>query len=126
MENTSNPPRSNSANPASPFAKCNDARFCEPASVQSKLPFPKPNAARCCFNSFFPFAPQQKRTDNPHTLQALPQNSRLQRLNIDRDVRQFRHGSVVAQPLLAVLLRSQFQKEFKLVDGPPNSISQHQ
>src|SRR5260221_2703262 len=61
MKTPPTPPRSNSANPASPFAKCNDARFCEPASVQSKLPFPKSNAARCCFNSFFPFAPQCSR-----------------------------------------------------------------
>src|SRR5215831_9803639 len=43
--------------------------------------------------------PQQKRTHDPHVLEPLPDNPLLDRLNVNRDVWQLRHGSLTLPQL---------------------------
>ena len=161
---TSNPPGSNSRNPSSPAARCNDARFCEPASVHTNVPLENSNAAKFCrppsfnysrarlsaslssvafrqprllsrasaaapqssnaapaksrlplqYKSASPTAATPQLSSPPHSplevpqsatktdsqsapLHSRPDNPPLQRLNINRNVRQLRHVSLTLQ-----------------------------
>src|SRR6266568_3961271 len=128
---TSMPPGSRARRPSSPATTWSEARFCEPASVQRRVPAGKSNAARprggeilarrarqcsrpaiircrtsqrpssrpmqmrfpnlCRRVTFFPAA-VLKRAHDAHAFERLAENTRLERLDIDNDVRQFRHA----------------------------------